>query len=165
MVVATTGTSTRPYIYGHGVQRELNKVAPVTLVSPDSGRGNFLTNILVGYSTMVSSRALVWKQNLKWKTFHFKCLYITIAAIFERKRAACTKDSCMKRWCLWRASTDLLDKASHLTAFCAWDSSPHLPVTPSQLMRPGIGWLERVLCSGWLNLHNTYIAVKTKLLF
>ena len=29
---------------------------------------------------------------------------------------------------------------SHLTAFCAWHSSPHLQVTPVQLMRPGIGW-------------------------
>ena len=34
------------------------------------------------------------------------------------------------------ASTDLLEKASHLTAFCAWDSSPHLPVTPSLVPRP-----------------------------
>ena len=27
-------------------------------------------------------------------------------------------------------------KASHLTAFCAWDSSPHFQVTPAQLMSP-----------------------------
>ena len=33
---------------------------------------------------------------------------------------------------------NLLDNASYLTAFCAWDSSPHLPVTPAQLMRPGM---------------------------
>ena len=45
-----------------------------------------------------------------------------------------------KRRRLQRASTGLLNKASHLTAFCAWDSSLHLPVTPAQLMRPGIGW-------------------------
>ena len=38
-----------------------------------------------------------------------------------------------------------IDKASHLTA---WDSSPHLPVTPAQLMRPGIG--HNILLSGWL---------------
>ena len=38
------------------------------------------------------------------------------------------------------ASTDLLNKASHLTAFCAWGSSPQPLVTPAQLMRPGIGW-------------------------
>ena len=32
-------------------------------------------------------------------------------------------------------------KASHLTAFCAWDiySSLHLLVTPALLMRPGVG--------------------------
>ena len=35
--------------------------------------------------------------------------------------------------------SQLLDKASHLTAFCVWDSSPNLPVTPVQLMKPGIG--------------------------
>ena len=34
---------------------------------------------------------------------------------------------------------DLLNKASDLTAFYARYSSPHLPVTPAQLMRPGIG--------------------------
>ena len=33
----------------------------------------------------------------------------------------------------------LLNKASHLTAFYALYSSLHLPVTPAQLMRPGIG--------------------------
>ena len=38
-----------------------------------------------------------------------------------------------------RDSTGLLDKASHLTSFHACDSSPHLPVTPTQLTRPGIG--------------------------
>ena len=31
----------------------------------------------------------------------------------------CTKDSCTKRWCFQGVSIDLLDKASHLTAFCA----------------------------------------------
>ena len=31
-----------------------------------------------------------------------------------------------------------MDKASHLTAFCAWDCSPHLLVTPAHLMRPGL---------------------------
>ena len=33
----------------------------------------------------------------------------------------------------------LLNKASHLTAFYALYSSLHLPVTPAQLMTPGIG--------------------------
>ena len=55
-------------------------------------------------------------------------------------KSSCTKDSCTKGRCPQRASINLLDKASHLTAFCAWDGSPHLPVTPAQLMRPGIGW-------------------------
>ena len=31
---------------------------------------------------------------------------------------------CTKRLCVWGASNDLLDKPSHLTVFCAWDSSP-----------------------------------------
>ena len=31
---------------------------------------------------------------------------------------SCTKDSCIKRQCFQGASTDLLDKASHLIAFC-----------------------------------------------
>ena len=58
-----------------------------------------------------------------------------------------TKDSCMKRKWLWRASTNLLNKASHLTAFCAWDSSPHLPVTLAQLMRLSIGCPVQWLCA------------------
>ena len=29
-----------------------------------------------------------------------------------------------------------VDEAIHLTVFSAWDSSPNLPVTPTQLMRP-----------------------------
>ena len=37
---------------------------------------------------------------------------------------------------LSRVPTNLLYKASHLTAFCAWDSIPHLLVIPEQLMRP-----------------------------
>ena len=32
-----------------------------------------------------------------------------------------------------------MDKASHLTVFCTWDSIPHLLITPVQLTRPGIG--------------------------
>ena len=43
------------------------------------------------------------------------------------------QDSCTKRRCFRGASTDLLDKTSHLNTFCAWDSSPHLLVTPIQL--------------------------------
>ena len=30
-------------------------------------------------------------------------------------------------------------KTSHVAVFCAWDSSLHLPDTPAQLMKPGIG--------------------------
>ena len=41
-----------------------------------------------------------------------------------------TKDSFTKRRYFRRAATDLLDKARYLTTFCAWNSSPHLPVTP-----------------------------------
>ena len=68
-------------------------------------------------------------------------------------RSQC-KDSCMKRRCLQRVSTDLLDKANHLTAFCAWNSSPmHLLVNPVQLTRPGVGW--NVSCAG-VTLHNMY---------
>ena len=56
-----------------------------------------------------------------------------------KMKDTCTKDSCIKRQCFWGASTDLLDKASHLIVFCPWDSSPYLPVTPAQVIRPGIG--------------------------
>ena len=45
--------------------------------------------------------------------------------------ANCTKDSCTKIRCLWRPYTHLLDTASYLTAFCEWDSGPHLAVTPA----------------------------------
>ena len=38
-----------------------------------------------------------------------------------------------------------LDKASHLTAFCAWEHSPHHPLVSVQLMRPGSYWLKHVL--------------------
>ena len=40
---------------------------------------------------------------------------------------------------LSKSLCSLLNKASHLTAFYALYSSLHLPVTPAQLMRPGIG--------------------------
>ena len=57
----------------------------------------------------------------------------------------CMKSSCTKRRCFWGLDTDLLIKASRLTAFCAWDSSPHLLATPAQLMRPGID--RNVFCA------------------
>ena len=37
---------------------------------------------------------------------------------------------------LWKA---LRNRSSRLTVYYAQDSTPHLPVTPAQLMRPGIG--------------------------
>ena len=42
------------------------------------------------------------------------------------------------------------DKASHLTAFCAWDSSPHLLLTLVQLMHEAWYWPKCILHSGWL---------------
>ena len=48
--------------------------------------------------------------------------------------------SCTKRHYIWGASACGMDKANHLTAFCEWDISSHLPVTPAQLMRLGIDW-------------------------
>ena len=50
---------------------------------------------------------------------------ITIATIFEVAQI----DGAFKE----------LLMTSHLNAFCAWDTSPHFPVSPAQLMRPGIG--------------------------
>ena len=60
--------------------------------------------------------------------------------------------SCMKPcWCghywpimhdrhyIWEASNHHIDKASHLTVFCARGSRSHFPVIPAQLMRLGIG--------------------------
>ena len=41
-----------------------------------------------------------------------------------------------------------MEKTSQLTAFYAWDSSPHLTVTSAQLMRPGIG--PNTSAGGWL---------------
>ena len=46
------------------------------------------------------------------------------------------KDMLRSRSCYLQHS---MNKASHLTAFYAWNSDPHLLVTPVQLMRPGIG--------------------------
>ena len=40
-------------------------------------------------------------------------------------------DSCTKTHDNQQVSTRCVDKASHLIAFCAWASSPLLPVTPS----------------------------------
>ena len=61
--------------------------------------------------------------------------------IFERKtsarRTAARRDGAFEDRSLYR----LLNKASHLTAFCAWYGSPHLPVTPAQLMRPPAHWV------------------------
>ena len=51
------------------------------------------------------------------------------------------KDSCTKRLCLRRVSTNLLDKSSHLTAFCAWDSSPCPPSAADEAWY----WLKCVL--------------------
>ena len=34
--------------------------------------------------------------------------------------------------------------AMDLIGFCAWDSSPHLPVTPAQLMRADMYWLKYI---------------------
>ena len=62
------------------------------------------------------------------------------------------KDSCTKRQYFQGGSTPLLDKASHLTTLRAWDSSPHLSVTPVQLMRPGIGQNAIMYAK-----HNIYI--------
>ena len=38
----------------------------------------------------------------------------------------------------------LMNKVNHLIGTCAWNSSCNLPVTPAQLMRPGIG--QNVSC-------------------
>ena len=64
-----------------------------------------------------------------------------------------TKDGCMKRGCFWRASTNLLDKASHPTAIYM-----HEIVVPiSQL--PQCSWwglvLAKMCCAQWVTLHNT----------
>ena len=59
---------------------------------------------------------------------------VTITTYDLQTNDSCMKDSCTKRRCFRGASIEFLDKASHMTAF-----SPHLPVTPAQLMRPGIG--------------------------
>ena len=56
------------------------------------------------------------------------------------------QDSCTKRRCFQGASTDLLDKTSHLNTFCVWDSSPHLLVTPAAWW----DWPKCILHSGWL---------------
>ena len=39
----------------------------------------------------------------------------------SNKRQLHEWNSCMKRWCFWGVSTKHLNKASHLTAFCALD--------------------------------------------
>ena len=72
------------------------------------------------------------------------CVYVCVCInntwqLRFRTKGSCTKDTYTKRRCLWRASTDLLDKVSHLTVFCAWGGSHHLPVALAQLMRPGFG--------------------------
>ena len=51
----------------------------------------------------------------------------------EMGAAAARRDGAFKE------SLPTLNKASHLTAYCAWESSPHLPVAAVQLMRPDIG--------------------------
>ena len=48
--------------------------------------------------------------------------------------------------------TDLLNKASHLTALCAWDSNPHLPVTPAEAWY----WLKMTV----VTLHSIYAYFK-----
>lgn len=56
---------------------------------------------------------------------------------------------------MWQSKSLLsyLDKASYLTAFCAWGSSFHLPVTLVQLMMPSIGWTCPAQSE---TLHNNY---------
>ena len=80
----------------------------------------------------------------KIKNQRLRSLRVRVRKIFERKTAArrtATRRTVARRDGAFRGvSTNFLNKASHLTAFYAWYySSPHLPVTPAQLMRPGIG--------------------------
>ena len=85
-----------------------------------------------------------------WNTYTW-WLIIVIAMYDLRTKDSCMKDSCTKKWCFQWVS-DSLNKASHFTAFCAWDSSSHLPVTPAQLMRPNIA---EMCLAQWTTLHDT----------
>ena len=55
--------------------------------------------------------------------------------------------------CIELSTSCILEKSSHLTAFCAWDSSPHLLVTP-------VCWWGLVLAEmhpvQWVTLCNIY---------
>ena len=79
---------------------------------------------------------------------HSNNTYITITRII----ATTSKDSCKKRHHVQVTSTSCMDKVSRSTAFCAWDSSPHLPVTPAQLMRRLV--LAEMCPAQWRTLHN-----------
>ena len=66
------------------------------------------------------------------------------------------------RRCFGGASTDPLDKASHLTPFWAWDS--HLPVTPAQLMRHGYSIVENFQGRKHMRVRRCFGGASTDLL-
>ena len=83
-------------------------------------------DILTSYSTDRSIAVHVHVANVS-----FDCYATNERQLYEEKlheETVLSKSLCR-----------LLNKASHLTAFYALHSSLHLPVTPAQLMRPGIG--------------------------
>ena len=65
---------------------------------------------------------------------------ITIAMCNLRTKRQFHEEQLQEETVLSRSFYHLLDKVSYLTAFSACDNSPHLLVTPAQLMRHGIGW-------------------------
>ena len=72
--------------------------------------------------------------------------------------------TCVEGWAHIRQEMyQILIRPSHLTAFCAWDSSPHLPVTPAQLMRPGIVKM-RIVYSCNTYSHQTHCYVSSSLI-
>ena len=95
-------------------------------------------------NTSVCARARTVYAPITRDDQRLRSLCARVRKIFERKTAArrtATRRTATRRDGAFRGvSTNFLNKASHLTAFYAWYySSPHLPVTPAQLMRPGIG--------------------------
>ena len=101
-------------------------------------------------------RRLVWKHSLNfmWCVHHTHAIEI-IVILFKQPK--CFYSNCVQLCLPWvlaplsqfptthitcvlsRSLCRLLNKASHLTEFYALYGSLHLPVTPVQLMRPGIG--------------------------
>lgn len=95
----------------------------------------------------------VWERSTKkyWGAFftnhHFRVVWYLECMTTSRYKHPAWQCAVV----LYSAITSTCHKEkNHLAAFCAWDSSPHLPITPLQLMRLAV--LAEIHSAQWVTL-------------